>query len=107
MANGTLGKAALIGGTNTPIYTAGGSLMALVNINFVNLDPIKEAKVRIAVGKLVSVSPEDYVEYNVKLDPDGGVLERTGLVIGPLDIVYVYSDISNVTARIYGYESPA
>lgn len=105
MANlcGTLGKAALVAGTDTSMYTVQVGNMATISINFVNTSSTVAAKVRIGITTAGALGAADYIEYDTPI-PANGVLERTGLVIGPLDIVYVRSDVTNVTARVYGFE---
>jgi len=77
-----------------------------VSICLVNRDASIGAKVRIAIGVNTSASNGDYIEYDTSLPPNG-ILERTGLVIGPGERVILRSDTANVTGRIHGFEEVA
>jgi hypothetical protein len=105
MANifGTLAKLSIPAASDTAMYTVASGNTSSFSINLVNTSSTLTAKVRIGITTGGSLTAADYIEYDTAIIPNG-VLERTGLVAGPLDIVYVRSDLANVTARIYGYE---
>ena len=108
MANlsGTLGKINIPAATDTPVYTVATGNMSTVSINLVNTSSTVTAKIRIGITTSGSLAAADYIEYDTSLTPNG-VLERTGIVLGASDIVYVRSDVANVTARVYGFEEAA
>lgn len=104
MRSGTLGKLALTGGVTSGIYSVALGNTAVVSMSVVNRDPVTNAKVRVAITDAGSPSTGDFIEYDVIINAGGGVLERTGLVMGASDTIFFSSDISGVTARVYGYE---
>lgn len=104
MKSGTLGKIALVANVVSGIYTVANGNTSVVGISVVNTDPITDAKVRVAITDAASPSMGDYIEYDVAINSSGGVLERTGLVLGAGDTIFFVSDINGVVARVYGYE---
>ena len=104
MKSGTLGKMALTAGVYNNIYTVAVGNTAVVSISVVNTDAITDAKVRVAITDANAPSLGDHVEYDVVVMAGGGVLERTGLVLGANDKLYFRPDIPGVVARAYGYE---
>jgi hypothetical protein len=107
MKSGTLGKMALNPGVYNNIYTVAVGNTAVVSLSVVNTDPVTDAKVRVAITDATSPSLGDHVEYDVTVMAGGGVLERTGLVLGASDKLFFRSDIAGVVARAYGYEEPS
>jgi hypothetical protein len=106
MASGLLGKAALPQDTYVVLYTVGDGNVAAANLSVVNMSSTTDAKVRVAITTAAFPDPQDFIEFDAILPMQGGVLERTGLVIGAGEHVFVKSNIANVAARIYGYEEP-
>lgn len=104
MRSGTLGKLALTAGTTTGIFKVATGNTAVISMSVVNTDPVTNAKVRVAITTAVGPSMGDYIEYDVVINAGGGVLERTGIVMGADDEIFFRSDISGVIARVYGYE---
>lgn len=47
----------------------------------------------------------DAMEYKVKLVANGGMLERTGIIISENDSIFVKSSIQNINTLAYGIES--
>ncbi len=104
MKSGTLGKLALTAGNTTGIYKVELGNTAVISMSVVNTDPVTNAKVRVAITTAPGPSAGDYIEYDVVINAGGGVLERTGIVMGALDEIFFKSDIPGVIARVYGYE---
>lgn len=104
MKSGTLGKQALSQGVMTSIYKVDLGNTAVLGLSVVNTDALTNAKVRVAITDAPNPSMGDYIEYDVVVQAGGGVLERTGLVLGANDAIFFRSDIAGVVARVYGYE---
>ncbi len=104
MKSGTLGKLALSAGTTSGLYKVETGNTAVVSISVVNSDPQTNAKVRVAITTASAPGLADHIEYDVILNSAGGVLERTGIVMGAGDEIFFRSDIAGVVARVYGYE---
>ncbi|MDP3638683.1 MAG: hypothetical protein U0989_02455 [Azonexus sp.] len=102
MASGKLGSAALAAAADTLIYTVPDGKVATLNIACANRDSVS-AKVRIAIGVGANPTNDDYVQYDTSL-AGNGVIERTGIVCGAGEKVWVRSDIANVSVRVHGFE---
>lgn len=105
MASGKLGAADLVAETDTTLYTVPASTVATAAVNICNRGP-DPALVRMAVFSGASPAAADWVEYDAPI-PVGGILERTGLVLGAGEQVAVRSDVAGVTARAHGFEQGA
>lgn len=104
MSNGVLGKSMSSAGSNVTVYTAPSGIdFATISITLCNLGGINAA-VRLAIGTNVSPSPQDYVEYGAELPANGGILERTCLVVSPNENVIVFADSNDVSIRVFGLE---
>lgn len=102
MASGNLGSAALAAAADTLIYTVPAGKVATLNINCTNRDSVS-AKVRIAIGVGANPANADYIQYDTTL-AGNGVIERTGIVCGAGEKVWVRSDTASVSVRIHGFE---
>lgn len=51
------------------------------------------------------VEVTDAIEYKVKLAANGGVIERTGIIISQDDSIFIKSSIPNINVLAYGIES--
>ena len=103
MAKGLLGKGVTVANTNTKFYTAPvGIQFATVSVNCVNRGTAS-TKVRVAVSQVDTPAVDDYVEYDVMLEP-GGVLERTCQIVSASERVIVWADSANVSVRVSGLE---
>jgi hypothetical protein len=105
MPSGRLGKAALVGGNDTTIYTAPAATITTATVSLCNRGP-GDAQVRVAVSAAAAPLSDDYIEYDVTLQP-GGVLERTGVVCSTGERIIVRSTTNNVSARAHGFEEAA
>lgn len=103
MASGNLGSAALSANADTLLYAVPAGKAATLNINCCNRDPAASTKVRIAVGVGVAPVDGDYIEYDTVV-PANGVLERTGIVCGGGERVWVRATTAAVSVRVYGFE---
>jgi hypothetical protein len=104
MRSGTLGKLALSAGTTHGLFKVALGNTAVISMSVVNSDPQTNAKVRVAITTAAGPSLGDHIEYDVVVNSGGGVLERTGIVMGANDEIFFRSDIAGVVARVYGYE---
>lgn len=104
MASGLLGKAALVSNTDTTLYTVPAATVTTATINFCNTtsSPINA---RLAVTSGGAASLADYLEYEVVI-PGNGVLERTGLVLSPGDVIIVRASAAGIAAQARGFEEP-
>jgi hypothetical protein len=104
MASGKLGSAALAADTDTTIYTCPAETTAVVNVNLCNRGGLG-ATVRVSIGA-ASPAEADYVEYGAVI-PAGGVLERSGLVVGAGEVLVARANTGDVAVRAFGYEEEA
>jgi len=102
MANGRLGT--LIGGANTDItlYQNATGSAATVTVSFCNTGANPTA-VRLALSTSAVISLGDYLEYDAVIAPSG-VLERTGIVVGPSQFLIARVSQAACTAVVYGFE---
>ena len=104
MSNGVLGKSMSSAGNNVIVYTAPGSIdFATISINLCNVG-VADAGVRIAIGTNATPSPQDYIEYGAIVPGNGGILERTCMVVSPNENVIVFADSPDVAIRVFGLE---
>ena len=102
MASGKLGSANLAAGADTLVYTVPASTVATVNVRVANRNAAA-AKIRVAIGTGENPTAADYIDYDISLAANG-ILEDTGLVCSAGEKVWVTSNVSNVTARVHGFE---
>ena len=102
MASGKLGSANLAAGADTLVYTVPASTVATINIRVANRNTAA-AKIRVAIGTGANPTAADYIDYDISLAANG-ILEDTGLVCSAGEKVWVMSNVSNVTARVHGFE---
>ena len=103
MASGILGQSAPSATTNTTVYTVPASKTATFNINIVN-QATSTASVRVAISATGTPATSEYIDYGANILPNGGVLERTGIVANTTKNVVVYSTIAGTSVSVYGYE---
>ena len=101
MASGTLGAAVIAANTDTKVYTC-PSGAASINFNVVNRTQ-GEAVVNVAITQAALPADADYIEYGVTI-PGGGILERSALVVGAGDQLFVRASVAGCTVRVYGFE---
>lgn len=104
MANGLLGKTLTSNGIYVNVYAVPSSVQfATATISLVNMSSAP-AKARVAITTADSPGSADFIEYDVDLPANGGVLERTCIVLSPNEKIMVYADNSNIAVRAFGLE---
>jgi hypothetical protein len=104
MANGVLGKSMSSADTNVTVYTAPANTdFATVTISLVNLAAI-EVLVDVAIGTSVVPALGDHIEYKTIIPPNGGILERSCMLMSANENVTVKAASSNVAIRVVGLE---
>jgi len=103
MANGKLGSWNLSAGINQAIYVCNKDQATVLTLNIVNRNTIP-ADIRVAIStSATDPGPAEYIEYDVEILPKG-VLERTGIIVGPQQYLVVKSDTAQVNAVCWGIE---
>lgn len=98
--SGRLGKADLAAAIDTDLYTAPAATVVTATVAFANRTAA-DVHVRLAVRDGV-LADSDYLEYDAAV-PASGVLERTGIVLGPGETITVRTDAAGVSARAHGF----
>ena len=102
---GKLGSAVLSADVYTAVYTVPAETSATINIAAVNRNA-EDVPVRIAITNQAETPLDsDFVEFNAVVPGNGGVLERTGIVVGAGEKVMVYASKEDMTVRIHGFEN--
>nr|WP_288359413.1 hypothetical protein [uncultured Pseudomonas sp.] len=104
MPSGLLGKASLAANTDTVLYTAPAGTVTTTTVNFCNTTSAA-INVRLAVTSAAAVAAADYLEYDFSL-PANGVLERTGIVLSPAEVLFARASSAGVTVQARGFEEP-
>ena len=103
MATGRLGVQDLTANTDTTVYTVPVGTYAVANVSVTNRNQTS-ITLRLAMATTSTPNPEEFIEYETVIIPNG-VFERTGLVMqGGLNIV-VRTNQSNVGVTVYGIET--
>lgn len=99
----------LAAGAETLLYTVPADCRAVITVNLANRAPTLP-KVRLAVTGAAAPTVADWLNYDAVLAPagvaEGGFLERTGIVLGAGQRVYVRSDLAGVSAVAMGVVEP-
>lgn len=101
MATGILGQSALTASTDTTVYTVPTGTTSTFTVSITNRG--SAAVVRLAVSASGTPTTAEYLEYDVSI-PANGVLERSGIVAQAGKNVVVYSNTSDISVSIYGFE---
>jgi hypothetical protein len=105
MANGLLGKSLTTVDSDVTVYTAPSSIQyATVNVAATNIGA-EIAKLRIAVTLSASPGNADWVEFDAEIPANGGVLERTCLILSPNEKIIVRCNKATVAVRVNGLEA--
>ena len=106
MASGRLGTKFLVDTSNTSIYTVPAAKVAVCTISAVNLSATQvKMVVALTSNTINSPSNGEIIEYNVPLASDGGVFERSGIVIGPsMNVVVSAASANSIAVSVYGFE---
>lgn len=104
MANGVLASVALNATTYTLIYGPPANTFGVVTVSICNKNatPI-QVRLALAIDPNIPAAGT-YIEYNAEILP-GGVLERSGIVIGDNRTIYAYSTQANTDVVVYGIET--
>jgi hypothetical protein len=104
MANGRLGTpVSLSAGADTTLYTCPANTFAVVTVSLCNrASTAMNARLAMSIEDIPTNA--DYIEYDVSILARG-VLERTGLVLGPGQKIVVRSSGNETTAMVYGIET--
>lgn len=94
--------------TDTVLMEGATGTNSTVNVRFVNRNStavaIRLALVDdVAATAVASLSPEDYLEFDVSLRGNG-VIENTGIAVPANNSLVVRSDTTLVTAIAFGFE---
>lgn len=106
MSNGLLGKSMSTANGYVTLYTVPPTAQySSLVVNVVNTDPANTATIRLAL----TTSPQlpgllDHIEYGAQIPANGGIYDRTGLILSPGESVAVWSDNSNLAVRVSGLE---
>lgn len=103
MAGKILGQSELAAATNTVVYTVPTGYSSVCSINILNPPGNGVQNVSIALSSSSTPVNKEYIEKNSTLN-EGGVMERTGIVIDAGKNIVVYSSGANVIVNCYGYE---
>jgi hypothetical protein len=105
MANGRLGTPTdLSAGAETTIYTCPAGTFAVVTVSLCNRASTA-ATMRLALAETDTPTTAEYIEFGVSILASG-VLERTGIVLGPGQKIVARSSGSETSAVVYGIETP-
>lgn len=105
MAAGKLGSANLVAATDTLLYTVPANTVATVNIRVTNRNASSIA-VRVAIGMGAAPAATDYIDYDTPVGANC-MLEDTGIACSAGEKIWVRSDLTNVSARVHGFEEAA
>ena len=106
MATGRLGTRFLTDTSNTSVYTVPAAKIAVATISAVNLSAT-QVKMTIALtsNTINSAGNGEIIEYNVPLAADGGVFERSGIVMSPtMNVVVTAASANSIAVSVYGFE---
>lgn len=101
--SGILGQAAPVAATNTTVYTVPATKTATVTVNIVNRAETI-ATVRVAVSATGSPTDAEFIEHGALVLSDGGILERTGIVMQAGKNLVFFSNILGTSVSVYGFE---
>ena len=88
----------------TSIYTCPVGKIITFSVNFSSLiSTIAKVRLALVVGGIAQLTTKNYIEYDSRL-VGYGVIERTGLVLGEGQTVFVYANLTGISANIYGWE---
>lgn len=103
MATGRLGVQDLTADTDTTVYTVPVGTYAVANVSITNRNATA-ITLRLAMATTSTPNPEEFIEYETVIIPNG-VFERTGLVMqGGLNIV-ARANQGSVGVTVYGIET--
>lgn len=98
---GLLASVDLLNGPTQAIYVNNRNAATVATINICNRNKQRSAKVRVAISTSQTPADTDWIEFDTEIGP-GGVLERSGCWVDPLQFIVVRSNIANVSAVVWG-----
>lgn len=105
MASGILGQ--IVGtGSEADVYTVPASTLAVVNVNIVNNDASNAEAIVLRLVASGDTSAAKHNLENLSIAAAGGVLERTGIVLGAGDKLTLNAS-ADVSISVYGIEEGA
>lgn len=100
--NGKLDSVKTVAGVNVTAFAGdSGYSFITANIRMVNIGA-NDASVKLAITTSANPSDVDYIEYNAVIAANGGVLERTCVILGPNEKVVVNATTATVVVRVDG-----
>ena len=104
MATGRLATSTPAAVTGTIVYTVPGSKQASFSLNILNRSA-STTSYRLAILPTGVSTPTTthYIEWDIVLQGNEFV-ERTGLVLGADERLWIYSPTSSLVVNVYGYE---
>lgn len=105
MANGRLGVAVSLAGSDVQVYQVptSGVLFSTISINIVNKGTVS-GNVNVALSLNATPDLSDYIEYNTNISENGGILERTCKLLSPGERVIIHADTNDFSIRVEGLE---
>lgn len=102
--SGSLGRSDLIKNLDVSVYQTPSDKLATVTVSFCNRSELNTF-VYLAVSDSNDDEPNnaDYLEFK-SVVPPYGVLERTGIVVGPDKKIIVKSEKDDTSVSVYGFE---
>ena len=105
MSTGLLGSNATVAGVNAVVYTVPTGKVSVITLNICN-GTAATTPVSVALSTSTTPTVGEFIEKDVYVIP-GGVLERTGIVLGAAERIIVNAGAANVAVVAYGYEENA
>lgn len=102
MSNGRLGAVDLTANVDTTLYTCPAGKTATTTVAFTNRQSAP-VNVKLALSTSAAPATADYLEFNTEI-PAFGVLERSAVVVGAGQYLVVTSNVSGVSAVLFGFE---
>lgn len=105
MANGLLGKAMAIANNYVKVYEvpSTGVAFSTASYNALNMDTT-DVFLKVAITTSETPSPADFVDFNAKIPLNGGIVERSCMVLSPGEKMFFHASSSNVAIRVFGLE---
>lgn len=105
MASGRLANVFLTTTANTVVYTVPANNLAVVTISAVNISPTLNKLTIALTNNAVNPDISEYLEYTVPVNPDGGVYERSGVIVSPnMKIVASALAANAISLSVWGFE---
>lgn len=101
--SGLMGKAAPAADNDATLYTIPAGKLATITVAAVNRGA-EAAKVRLGLTTAASPGDADWLEYDVVIPANGGVLERSLIAAAAGEKVMVRDDKGTCAYRVHGFE---